>query len=185
MAWRRNAVHAGGVNPVEMHRVWMRAIVLEDDAKPVSFGRTQRRAWDATVEGPRGEHDPRCDLDFLFLRRHFIGAQPAPVWKRRHFCAVPIRQHGRRIETVPIVVDIADGDHRPVGRRVMGYRPGVSSPGLVGSMGSMGTMGTMALRPSRLSERPTSADSGPACGEKTGTKEPPAIEIEWQPTAHH
>ena len=119
-AGARHAVHARRMDAVEMHRVRMRAVVLEDDPQPVAFGRAQRRAGHAAVVGPGREHDARRDLDLLVLGDDLEGPQRAAVGQRRDRAGLPVGQHRGRIEAVAGVVDLADGDHRAVRARMVG-----------------------------------------------------------------
>src|SRR5215213_2784051 len=45
----RDAVHPGGVDAMEVHRVWVRATVPEDDPDPLALDDPDGRAGDAPV----------------------------------------------------------------------------------------------------------------------------------------
>lgn len=88
---------------------------LKTIRSPVAFGRPERGPGNASVVGPSREHDPRRDFDFLVDRLNLEGAKDSSVGKRRHRARFPVRHHSRRIEAVPLVVDVSDRDHRSVG----------------------------------------------------------------------
>src|SRR4051812_46827181 len=65
VARARHAVHARGVDAVEVYGVRMRAAVAEADAHPLALGNPDGRTGNAAVVGPGREDDARRDLDVL------------------------------------------------------------------------------------------------------------------------
>ena len=116
-----NAIHPGGVDAVEMHRMRMRSIVPEDDA---AAARLPSRA----APGP-GTRPLKVQAGNMTPGAISISLSSAVTSKVRSRAAVrhgrdgsglPIGQHRGRIEAVAGVVDLADRDHRAMCGAVAG-----------------------------------------------------------------
>ncbi len=110
-----DAVHVRRMDPVEVDRVRVRAVVAEQHAQGVALGGPDDRAGHGAVVRPGREEDPRRDLDLLVGRDQRVLAHAARL----------VRLRGRRIEQCIEVVRAADGgdalaDHpRVTHRRVV------------------------------------------------------------------
>ena len=78
----------------------MRAVVLEDDAKAVAFGRAQGGTRYPAVVGPGRKEDARRDLDLLVLADDLEGPQRAAVRQGRDDPGLPVGQERRGVEAV-------------------------------------------------------------------------------------
>lgn len=111
LAGAGNAVHAGRVDAVEVHRVRVAAGVAEANADAVALGRADRRTRHPAIVGPGREEQVRGNLDLLVDRRDLVAAQPPAVRQFGHRAAIEVRQDVMRIETVAGVVHLTDGRH--------------------------------------------------------------------------
>src|SRR5215216_1301130 len=68
----KDPVHVCWVEAVEVDRVRVLTIVLEQDAQPVPFGGPQGRPRHLPVVGPGWVHHPRRDLDLDLFGRHLV-----------------------------------------------------------------------------------------------------------------
>jgi hypothetical protein len=82
LAGAGDAIHAGRMNAVEVHRVTMRAVVVKQDLDPVALGGPQTRARHPAIVSPRWEEDARRDFDLLVLAGDLERSQRAAVWQR-------------------------------------------------------------------------------------------------------
>ena len=106
----RHAVHARGMNAVEMHRMRMGAAIVEPDAQALAFGAAQGRARHAAIIGPAGEFDARRDFEFVVDRGDRPFADNAAVGIGGDGARVPVGEDRMRIEAVLGVVDLADNE---------------------------------------------------------------------------
>ena len=90
----RNAVHARGMDAVEVHRVRVGRAVGEMDAEPLALGAAERRAGHAAVIGPgRKEHARRhLDLDVAGGDRPFAHPPAVLLADSAH---IPVGEHLR------------------------------------------------------------------------------------------
>lgn len=107
----RNAVHSRRMDAVEVHRMRVRSIVAEDDPQPLAFLRPQCRSGHAVIEGPGRKEDAGRDLDLPVDGSDFEGAQRSAIGQKIGQARFPLRQHGCRVEAVPVVIDHTDRCH--------------------------------------------------------------------------
>ncbi len=122
-----NAVHVGGMDAVEMHRVGVAGGVGEPDAQAVALGGAERGTRDAAVVGPREVRDARGDLDLLLLRHDLPCPEGAAAGEARDGSGVEVGEDGVGVEAVDGGVDVAAcaGVQGPVGvllRELLGGR---------------------------------------------------------------
>ena len=103
-----DAIHAGGMDAMEVDAVRVRAAVDESDAHAVALTRANRRTRDATVVGPGGELDTRDDLDGFVEGVERVLAQGLSVGQRAHLPAVEVGQDLGGVEAVARVIYLAD-----------------------------------------------------------------------------
>ena len=111
LARARHAVHARGVDAVEVHAMRMRPGIDEADADPVALGDPEGRTGNAAVEGPSREHDAGGDFDFLVFGDDVEVPELASVGERADAAPVPIGEDAGGIESVANRIDLAHREH--------------------------------------------------------------------------
>src|SRR5262249_60747338 len=103
--YARRSVHDGGMDAVEVDRVWMRPGVDETDPQEISLPRAEGRARHAAVVRPGRVPDPGNDLDVL-VRRHDLPLTQSPAaGELARLAPVEVAEDHRRVESVHLRVD--------------------------------------------------------------------------------
>ncbi len=116
LARARHAVHARGVDSMEVHGVRMRSGVGKSDTDPIALCSPDCRTRDAAVEGPGRKDDAGCDFDFFVFGEDVELPEPAAVGEHAGAALIPVGQDVGGIESIAGMIDLADREHAAMAR---------------------------------------------------------------------